>query len=110
SPVLITEEAVVPLQAGESTLTGKLSIGYETDDVPLLQLEIAGTTHGIIHVHAEDYFSALCSVRLHLEERGMFLLCAGASEDVFPSLMSIDMSEGRMAYHLRMGRKAARSD
>jgi hypothetical protein len=55
---------------------------------------------------ADDYFSAMCSIRLELEQDGLLLNCYGASRNVRPSPMSIDMGAGEKAYRLKLGEQA----
>jgi hypothetical protein len=59
---------------------------------------------------AEDIFDALCETRRGLEARGYILCCNGARVDAYPSAMSRSMSDGRLVYRLRMGKKARRRD
>lgn len=63
-----------------------------------------------IEAHADDFFDALCEVRLKLEDEGLIPFCYGASLNVFPSAMSRQMSMGKAAYRMTLGKQALRSD
>lgn len=56
------------------------------------------------------YFGALCSIRKILETEGALLRCYGASKNVYPSGMSLDMGRGYKAYKLTMGSKGKLTD
>lgn len=53
-----------------------------------------------------DLFEALCRLREHFENKGEKVVCAGARFDVFPSGMSREMTGGRKAYVMKLGRQA----
>jgi hypothetical protein len=57
-----------------------------------------------------DYFSALCSIRRVLEKENILVHCYGASRNVYPSPMSLDMGGGIKAYKLQMGTHGKLSD
>jgi hypothetical protein len=59
---------------------------------------------------ATDFFRALCDVRNLLAKDGLIPLCYGASLNVYPSGMAIDMGLGLKAYRMAMGRHARRED
>lgn len=60
---------------------------------------------------AADLFDCLSVLRLeHLEPLGLRIQCNGARQDVYPSRMSRQMSNGRKAYTLRLGAPARRED
>lgn len=63
-----------------------------------------------IEGHADDFFDALCEVRLKLEIEGLIPFCYGASLNVYPSAMSRQMSLGKTAYRMTLGKQALRSD
>jgi hypothetical protein len=50
-----------------------------------------------------DFFNCLCQIRLELEKKGIKILCNGARVDVWPSGMMRDMSNGILAYIMKMG-------
>jgi hypothetical protein len=64
----------------------------------------------MIKESAEDYFEALCKIRLQLEVEGLIPFCYGASLNVFPSGMSRSMGSGLSAYRFTQGRPALRAD
>lgn len=79
------------------------------EDVDLVKLslqyngkEITSTDH--------DYFSAMCSIRRILEQEGSWLICYGASRNVYPSGMSRSMGAAVKAYKLEMGSPGRMSD
>jgi hypothetical protein len=49
----------------------------------------------------EDFFDALCNLRLGLEAGGLRICVTGARVDAYPSGMSRDMGGGQMVYLLR---------
>lgn len=53
--------------------------------------------------HGKDLFDSLIQLRLYLEKNNYLLLCNGARVDVYPSGMSRDMSNGRLAYITKLG-------
>lgn len=63
-----------------------------------------------IAAHADDFFDALVAIRLSLEVEGLIPFCYGASLNVFPSAMSRQMSMGKAAYRMTLGKQALRSD
>jgi len=63
-----------------------------------------------ITASADDFFEALCMIRLQLELEGLIPFCYGASLDVYPSEMSRSMAAGTVAYKLYAGRHASRND
>ncbi len=62
-----------------------------------------------ITVGNPDYFHAMQEIRLQLEKDGIFLNCYGASRNVYPSGMAIDMGQGLKAYRLKIGEHGERS-
>lgn len=59
---------------------------------------------------ADDFFEALCLIRLQLEKEGLGLLCYGSSLNVYPSRMAREMGAGLKAYKMTMGRRTSMSD
>jgi hypothetical protein len=59
---------------------------------------------------ADDFFSALCSIRTGLEAAGLMLRCYGSSRNVHPSGMSRGMGTGERAYRLYPGQRGRASD
>ena len=64
----------------------------------------------VIEASAEDFFDALCQIRLQLEPERLIPFCYGASLNVFPSGMSRSMGAGMKAYRLTTGRQALTKD
>lgn len=63
-----------------------------------------------IFAEAKDYFEAFCRIREKLEEEGIIPFCYGASLDVYPSRMSRQMSKGKAAYKIEIGKQARREN
>ncbi|OGU20984.1 MAG: hypothetical protein A2X85_05835 [Geobacteraceae bacterium GWF2_54_21] len=63
-----------------------------------------------ISAEADDYFEAFCKIRERLENEGIIPFCYGTSLDVYPSRMSRQMSKGKAAYRLEMGKSARREN
>jgi hypothetical protein len=59
---------------------------------------------------ADDFFSALCSIRAELGAAGLMPRCYGSSRNVYPSGMSRGMGAGDKAYRLYPGRRGRTSD
>ncbi len=58
-----------------------------------------------------DLFECLTMLRSkYLEKKECFILCNGSRMDVYPSRMSRQMSGGKKAYVIRLGKQARRSD
>lgn len=51
----------------------------------------------------ENYFDALRKLRLRLEEKDLMLVCNGASLNVYPSGMAMNMGMGEIAYRINEG-------
>jgi hypothetical protein len=79
----------------------EVAIAMEVDDSADASIRItspesfAGLYLGI------DLFACLGAVRSRLEEDGLLLCCQGASLSVYPSGMTRQMSNGRLAYPMR---------
>lgn len=56
------------------------------------------------------FFEALIDIRLQLESNDMLLCCLGASEDVYPSSMCLNMGVGNKAYRIRLGQRPTVED
>lgn len=84
------------------------SLSFDNDDVDC-RIELK---YGNVKIVGEgnDFFDALCAVRLELEKHGQLLHCYGASVNVFPSGMSRSMGKGLKAYSLTLGEPARMQD
>jgi len=60
--------------------------------------------------HGKDLFDCLIRLRLYLEKNNYLLLCNGARVDVYPSGMSRDMSNGRLAYITTLGESTTKNN
>lgn len=65
---------------------------------------------GEITHEADDFFSALCSIRTELEVTGLMPRCYGSSRNVYPSGMSRGMGTGDKAYRLYPGQRGRTAD
>lgn len=63
-----------------------------------------------ITASADDFFDALCGIRLQLEAEGLLLFCYGASLNVYPSGMGRSMALGKMAYKMKIGKHVSTAD
>jgi hypothetical protein len=63
-----------------------------------------------IVAEADDFFSALCSIRADLGTRGLMPRCYGSSRNVYPSGMTRGMGVGGNAYRLYPGRRGQTAD
>jgi hypothetical protein len=79
------------------------TIGYECR----LTCEYRGKR---LQASANDFFAALCTIRIELEKESLIPFCYGASMNVYPSPMCRDMGLGRKAYRIVMGKQALRED
>ena len=59
---------------------------------------------------ADNYFNALCELRLELEKKEIVLMCNGSSRDVYPSAMMLDMGDADSGYRLKLGLPATMKD
>lgn len=53
-----------------------------------------------------DFFESFSAIRKRLAARGIYPLCYGAAQNVWPSGMARDMGQGLAAYKLRIGSPA----
>jgi hypothetical protein len=91
--------------------------GTENEVAELTESEVSGQCvllckyrDKLIEASADDFFDALCAIRLQLERDGLVPFCYGASLNVFPSRMSREMALGKAAYRMTEGKQALRSD
>jgi hypothetical protein len=59
---------------------------------------------------SDNFFDALSAIRQELERDDLLLFCYGASRNVYPSPMILNMGVGEMAYKLTLGRKPRQED
>ncbi|MEW1568938.1 hypothetical protein AB0454_39020 [Streptomyces sp. NPDC093509] len=57
-----------------------------------------------------DLLECFKSARRDLENRGLLLCCQGARSNVFPSGMTRQMTDGRLAYSLEAGKELSDDD
>ena len=101
------ETKSVTLIDTNKTLLPGLFLWNETDEVCNISLRYNGKE---ITAAEDDYFEALCSIRLSLENEGLFPHCYGASRNAYPSPMSRSMGGGIQIYKLRLGEPAKMID
>lgn len=63
-----------------------------------------------INIKADNFFSALLTLRKELEKKNIQIVCNGAARNVYPSSMQMSMGSGRIAYKLSKGQQAKNSD
>lgn len=99
----------IPVRVGSKLQECEL-VQFDEDSSPrpcAIELSLNGRK---IKAAAEHYFAALLQLREELEKESTFLLVHGASRDVWPSGMAMEMGGGLVAYRMRMGKQALRSD
>ena len=93
-------------------------IGGDDDEAAVVVRQDAGEACALvcsyrgkeISASADDFFEALCTIRLQLEKEGLLMFCYGSSLNVYPSPMARDMSCGLQAYKMHAGKHAAIAD
>jgi hypothetical protein len=77
----------------------EVNLSIDGPDAASIELSRAD---GVVTTHTgSDLFECLQSIRRSLESDGLLLCCQGARSLVFPSGMSRQMSNGRLAYPLQ---------
>ncbi len=71
------------------------------------RIEIKNNDLGVYTGKGDDLFECLIDIRQKLETKRWFIMCAGNCVNVFPSRMSRQMSGGRDAYRLSMGKQCS---
>jgi len=61
-------------------------------------------------VNGDNLFAAMQAIRRELDQEKITLRCYGASRNVYPSPMILNMGPGTQAYKLTLGRPAVQSD
>lgn len=91
--------------------------GADNERATLFEDEVDGNCHlkliwrgSETTASADDFFEALCGVRLELEAEGLLLFCYGASLNVYPSGIARSMALGKTAYKMQTGKHASMSD
>lgn len=84
--------------------TSRLEIFYENNEASIESFDINEK------FKARDYFSCLNLLREYLEKINCRILINGSRYDVYPSRMSLQMSNGLYAYKLVMGEQAHKDD
>jgi hypothetical protein len=103
---MMLESEIIPVQLvypDKHISTGEFVIWeFDLNNPNWIRLGLCFNNQEII-VNNPDYFHAMQEIRLQLETDGIFLNCYGASKNVYPSPMSIDMGGGHKAYRLVLG-------
>lgn len=86
-------EALLELSEGEPCIMTVKSNGLDTSTF-----------------QARDFFDCLIQARKWVAKFDGIFLCNGARRDVYPSRMSRQMAHGKMAYKMKFGMQAQRSD
>lgn len=79
----------------------------DDEEMVLIELLILGATINFKH---ENFFLALQSLRQHLEDKHIQVMCNGAALNVYPSTMQLSMGTGRLAYKVKFGEPAKLKD
>ncbi|MGY3188083.1 hypothetical protein [Lysinibacillus sp. TE18511] len=79
----------------------------DDEEMVLIELLILGDTISFKH---ENFFLALQSLRQHLEDKHIQVMCNGAALNVYPSTMQLSMGTGRLAYKVKFGEPAKLKD
>jgi hypothetical protein len=98
------------LHPNGSRILGELliwEINPENSENVKLQLKF---NERVLESSSENFFFALQVIRRDLEQEGMLLYCYGASRNVYPSPMILDMGPAEKAYKLELGRNASTAD
>ena len=101
---------VVLISSDGSTVPGEFLLWEESPgdaDRVRLAVKFGG---GEAVYEADDFFSALCSIRTELGVAGLMPRCYGSSRNVYPSGMSRGMGAGDKAYRLYPGQRGRTAD
>ncbi|MFE3574657.1 hypothetical protein [Lysinibacillus sp. NPDC059133] len=79
----------------------------DDEEMVLIELLILGDTISFKH---ENFFLALQSLRQHLEDKHIQIMCNGAALNVYPSQMQLSMGTGHLAYKIKFGEPARLKD
>ncbi|MDM5247629.1 MULTISPECIES: hypothetical protein [unclassified Lysinibacillus] len=79
----------------------------DDEEMVLIELLLLGDTISFKH---ENFFLALQSLRHHLEDKHIQVMCNGAALNVYPSTMQLSMVTGRLAYKVKWGEQAKLKD
>jgi hypothetical protein len=100
-------DITVPVHEGGIVRDAALSYDERDDGM----CEISISTHiGQFAAVAETLWDALISIRSQLEPRGLLVAVRGASIDVWPSPMQLDMGSASIAYRMTLGKQALQKD
>jgi hypothetical protein len=104
-----SEIKALELVFNSNTLPGSITLWEETpeNDTVLLVLNFENRR---IKARDDNFFNALQTIRRQIEPEGYRLNCYGASLNVYPSNMSLDMGSGDKAYKLTLGQPAKSTD
>ena len=93
-----------------SSIKGQFHIwDWEPEDRNKVRLALEYTGKTLTRTEY-DYFTAMIEIRRELETDGILLKCYGASKNVYPSRMALDMGAGWKAYKTTLGQQAKTSD
>lgn len=79
----------------------------DEEEMVLIELLILDDTISVEH---DNFFLALQSLRQHLEDKHIQVMCNGAALNVYPSQMQLSMGTGHLAYKLKIGEPARLKD
>ncbi len=93
---MMTGTALVSARRGDEELVARMT--FSAGETCIVEVDLSDGTSG--RGEGVDLFDALVAARLALEGQGVFLACAGARRDVYPSPMLRQATQGRRAYLL----------
>lgn len=101
---------VTLISSDGGTVPGEFLLWEESpNDTDQVRLAVSFSGEEIVR-EANEFFSALCSIRTALEAMGLMPRCYGSSRNVYPSGMSRGMGAGDKAYRLYPGQSGRSSD
>lgn len=91
-----------------------IAVKLSNNEIIKMKLRVRGSETIIFiddtEYKASNFFQSLLLVRKDFEKKGLSLLCIGSRYDVYPSRMTIQMSNGKKAYQLRLGKQTKNDD
>ena len=101
---------VAMISTGGDVIAGEFLLWEESpQDADRVRLAVQFGREEIAR-EADDFFSALRSLRAELEAKGLMPRCYGSSKHVYPSGMSRGMGVGDKAYKLQPGQRGRALD
>lgn len=96
----------VKVAGAQGSVACEVVVFYE----PSISMKLVMPGETPMAFEGNDLFESMKSLRRHLEQREMLLLCNGARVDSYPSQMSRQMGHARRVYLATMGQQTRRED